>query len=267
MTTKISEMTEETSILASHQLELNAAGTSKCAQVGNLYKDAKLTTAVQEAAEIVVPVTAMGAGSVTALAASQTPAAAGNLTLDGTAISGGKWTSASASVIRKPTIVSGGDVSGVNFTITGKGSDGAAKVETKAGPNNGTTTFGGFIEVTGISCDTACGAAITSGFGGPLLYLEPGLCNNYRVAEGAAAWSVYSNPLSNLSSTMVSLGNLLVLKDATPRTITFASGVNMTAKVLGAAPEMGNAGKYVGYSFRAFRAVNSIFFSNIGAEA
>ncbi|HAU29878.1 MAG TPA: hypothetical protein DCW68_07230 [Rhodospirillaceae bacterium] len=260
-------MPEETSVAATHQMELDAGGTSKRAQVGNLYRNAKLITKVQEQVEVVVPSAAMGSGGSSALCLAQTPAGAGNLLMNGSAALEGKWTSASSSVVRQPQVFSSGDLSGVNFTVTGKGTDGQPKTDTKAGPNATYAQFGGFVEVDSISCDGACGSAVTVGFGNPILYLEPGACNVYRVNEGNTNWYVYCNMLGGLSADKVVTGNLVVLKDSTPRSIIFATGSAMTVKTLGSALETGGAGKYVGYAFRAFRLANTLFLSNLGAEA
>jgi len=61
-------------------------------------------------------------------------------------------------------IYSAGNLSAVNFTVTGTDPDGAAQTETLAGPNNGTVeTAAYFRTVTAVTVDAAVGADVIVG--------------------------------------------------------------------------------------------------------
>ena len=99
------------------------------------------------------------AASTTSVAAAQTLGGAGNMTLAGTAATfNGTNTAALVS------FTSTGNISGVNFTITGTDINGDAQEETKAGPNN-TTVFSSkfFLTVTQIAADAAVGTNTSAG--------------------------------------------------------------------------------------------------------
>lgn len=96
------------------------------------------------------------------IAQSQTPSAAGNLTLNGAAVSGGVATMGAA---QKVTITTAADESAKTFTITGTTADGAAQSETMTGPNATTgTTTKYYKTVTSIAVDAATTGAVTAGF-------------------------------------------------------------------------------------------------------
>lgn len=101
------------------------------------------------------------------ICASQTPAGAGNLILNGalTRINGesGKrdWL---ADVPRVVAITSAADDTGKNFTITGENSLGTATTETKAGVNGGAQTFATvWKRINNIAVDAATAGAVTVG--------------------------------------------------------------------------------------------------------
>jgi hypothetical protein len=96
----------------------------------------------------------------TAIASAQALESAGDLTLDGDAVTDGVATFPRA---RYVTITAAGDVTAVNFTITGTDLTGAAQTETIAGPNGDvsvTTKF--FLTVTQISGDASTSAVDVS---------------------------------------------------------------------------------------------------------
>lgn len=92
---------------------------------------------------------------------SQTPGAAGNLTLDGALISGGVLTLTTAHAI---SITSAANLSGRTFTVTGTDADGNAQVEVVTGPNATTVYSADYWKtISSIAVDAATGAALTVG--------------------------------------------------------------------------------------------------------
>lgn len=88
-----------------------------------------------------------------AVCATQSAAAAGNLSINGTLASSGV---ATLDVPRAVTITSTGDDSTVNFTITGKDTYGQSLVWATTGPNAGATTSPkAFKTVSQVAVDTA----------------------------------------------------------------------------------------------------------------
>lgn len=88
-----------------------------------------------------------------AVCATQSAAAAGNLTINGTLASGGV---ATLDVPRAVTVTSTGDDSSVNITITGTDTYGETLVWTTTGPNAASTTSPkAFKTVTQVAVDTA----------------------------------------------------------------------------------------------------------------
>ena len=97
--------------------------------------------------------------STTSIAAGQTLSGAGDLNLTGTAVNDG---SNMASTV---TLTSSGNISGVNFTITGTDSTGTTVSEVKAGPNAGTvTTTQAFLTVTKVETNGAVSTNTSVGF-------------------------------------------------------------------------------------------------------
>lgn len=95
---------------------------------------------------------------------SQTPASAGNLTINGAQASGGV---ASFTAARQITIASSSNISNRTFTITGTDAAGNAQVETITGPNNATvTTTSYFKTITQIAISGAAAGALTVGMNG-----------------------------------------------------------------------------------------------------
>jgi hypothetical protein len=110
---------------------------------------------------ILADTTALDADGV---CASQTPASAGNLTINGAQASGGV---ASFTAARQITIASSSNISNRTFTITGTDAAGNVQVETITGPNNTTvTTARYFRTVTQIAISGSAAGALTVGMNG-----------------------------------------------------------------------------------------------------
>ena len=98
------------------------------------------------------------------IAQSQTPAGAGNLTLNGALVSGGVATFGAQQYI---TITCGGNDAGRTFTIVGTGTTGQTLTITQAGANVGATTSTvGMKTVTRVSVDAATAGTIKVGIVG-----------------------------------------------------------------------------------------------------
>lgn len=99
------------------------------------------------------------AGAVGAVAASQTLGAAGNLLINGSLASGGVATMAAQQLIG---LTSTGNLSAVNFTISGTNDAGQTVTEVLAGPNNATVnSVNNYTTVTKIAASAAVGTAMT----------------------------------------------------------------------------------------------------------
>ena len=95
---------------------------------------------------------------------SQTPAVAGNLTINGAQASGGV---ASFTAARQITIASTSNISNRTFTVTGTDAAGNTQSETLVGPNNSTvTTTAYFKTVTQVAISGAAAGAVTVGMNG-----------------------------------------------------------------------------------------------------
>lgn len=107
--------------------------------------------------------------STTYVATAQTLGAAGNMTLDGSGSQVSptrRMTLTGSGFARTISLTSTGNISGVNFTITGTDIRGAALVEVLAGPNNNTVySTGLFYTVTSIAANGAVGTATSAGIG------------------------------------------------------------------------------------------------------
>lgn len=104
---------------------------------------------------------ALTAGAATAVCASQTPLAAGNLTINGTLASGGV---ATLTTQRRILFTFAGNESARTFVVYGTNQSGAAISETVAGTTIGTTATNlDFKTVTRISIDAASAGAMTVG--------------------------------------------------------------------------------------------------------
>jgi len=100
------------------------------------------------------------AASAVSICASQSPGA-GAILINGSLASGGVATVAGAQLI---TLVSGGNDTGITFTITGTDSDGRAQSETKTGASAGTATSTKYFKtVTGITHTGSVATTLTSG--------------------------------------------------------------------------------------------------------
>jgi len=99
------------------------------------------------------------------VAASQTPAGAGAVTINGALATGGVATFASPQIV---TIYSGSNISNRTFDVTGLDRDGNTISQTSiTGPNNSTVaTTKYFKEVTGVTISGAAAGAITVGVNG-----------------------------------------------------------------------------------------------------
>lgn len=106
----------------------------------------------------------LGAASATAICASQTPAGAGNLTIDGSAATAGV---ATLDTQRRVLFTFAGNETGHTFVVYGTNQDGAAISESVAGTAPGTTATNlDFLTVTRISIDAAATGAMTVGTNG-----------------------------------------------------------------------------------------------------
>jgi len=95
------------------------------------------------------------------ICAAQQAAEAGNLALDGDLVSGGV---ATLDYARQIGIASTGNLSGVDFTVTGTDADGRAQSETLAGPSNDTVeTAKYFKTVTQVAVNGAVGTDVIVG--------------------------------------------------------------------------------------------------------
>lgn len=99
------------------------------------------------------------AGATGAICASQTLGAAGNLLINGSLASGGVATMAAQQLIG---LTSTGNLSAINFTITGTNDAGQSVTEVLAGPNNATVnSVNNYLTVTKIAASSAVGTAMT----------------------------------------------------------------------------------------------------------
>ena len=109
------------------------------------------------------------ASSTTYTALAQTLAGAGNMILNGTGSDESptrRMRLTGSGFARPVTLTSTGNISAVNFTITGTDIRGAALVEVLAGPNNNTvSTTANFYSVTSIAASGAVGTATSAGIG------------------------------------------------------------------------------------------------------
>jgi hypothetical protein len=97
--------------------------------------------------------------STTVIAAAQTLGDAGDMNLTGSAVNDG---SNMASTV---TLTSTGNISGVNFTVTGTDANGSSASEVIAGPNNTTvTTTAAFLTVTQVAANAAVSTNTSVGY-------------------------------------------------------------------------------------------------------
>jgi len=99
------------------------------------------------------------AADTAAIAALQTLAGAGNMTLTGSSVSDG------SNMDTTVTLTSTGNISGVTFTVTGTDASGSTITEDITGPNNTTVTGSTkFLTVTQIAADGAVATNTSAGF-------------------------------------------------------------------------------------------------------
>jgi hypothetical protein len=102
---------------------------------------------------------ALVAAAVGAICAAQTTAGAGNLLINGSLASGGVATMAAQQILG---ITSTGNLSAINFTVTGTDDQGRVISQTIAGPNNSTVqTTLNYRTVTQIAVSAAVGTNVT----------------------------------------------------------------------------------------------------------
>lgn len=101
------------------------------------------------------------AASANAIALSQTPGAAGNLTINGASASGGV---ATLDTLRRVIITSVGNDSARTFTVYGTGQSGQTIQESVTGGNaTAVSTVNDFLTVTRVAVDAATAGAVTVG--------------------------------------------------------------------------------------------------------
>lgn len=99
------------------------------------------------------------AASATSVAAAQTLGGAGNMTLTSSTV-----TISGTNTVALITLTSTGNISGVNFTITGTDANGDSQEETITGPNNATVSSTKyFATITQIAADGAVGTNTSAG--------------------------------------------------------------------------------------------------------
>lgn len=224
--------------------------------------------------EVYIPATSMGAYDADGLAAAQQLGGAGDLTLNGALISAGAWSSGHANVYRGITMYCAGDMSGVKFKVHYTNVLGVATDSGwVSGANAGSKTMlSSAIGVSRIEADAAVGTDVTFGVGIPLVGVGPQFGKHFQIDEGASDWwLVARNWLNKLDTAALTTGrdgvcSISVLKDATPRTITFSNAGGLTVKPMGAAMASGSASKYIDYALRINARKDVAFFYNSGAE-
>lgn len=113
---------------------------------------------------IIVQVGPLAAASANNIAQSQSAAAAGLLTVNGSAATGGV---ATLDVQRKVLITSAGNDSGISFTVTGTNNDNSAFSETVTGGNAvAVATTQDFKTVTSVRASAATASTVTVGTNG-----------------------------------------------------------------------------------------------------
>lgn len=104
------------------------------------------------------------AAAATAVAASQTPGGAGNLTLNGTLVTGGV---ATFDTPRRVLLTTAADETGKTFTFVGTDRAGRVITEAMTGPSTTTkSTVNDFLTVTQVSVSAGTAGAVTVGTGG-----------------------------------------------------------------------------------------------------
>jgi hypothetical protein len=139
----------------------------------------------------------LAAASVSNIAQSQSLAAAGAFTLNGSAATGGV---ATLDTQRRVLISSAGNDSGIKFTINGANGAGATISETLTGSNGGTVaTAQDFDTVTGASSSGATASTVQIGTNtvGSTQWFVPDYWNNPTIIQmatelvsGAANWTI-----------------------------------------------------------------------------
>lgn len=115
-------------------------------------------------ANSVVNTTSFTAASANNIAQSQSPGAAGYLTLNGSTVSSGVATVATAGTERAIIITSGGNDSGRTFTVVGTNADGSQITSSVAGANIGVATLPAYFRtVSSVYIDGASAGTVTVG--------------------------------------------------------------------------------------------------------
>lgn len=133
------------------------------------------------------------AAAVNSISASASPGA-GAIVIDGTLASGGVATLAAAHL---PTLVSGGNDTGITFTVTGTDSDGRSQTESIVGANAGTKTLTKYFKtVTSITHTGSVAGTLSVG------HAIDSVSNTYR-------------PTNNISPMAIGIGIVLSSGTAT----------------------------------------------------
>lgn len=144
----------------------------------------------------VVITKALAAASANNIATSQSLAGAGDFTLDGSTVSGGI---ATLDTQRRVIITSGGNDSGITFTIWGTNSNGSNIRDTIAGTTGVTQSKLDFKTVTRIAASGATASTVTAGTNGVgsthwLRYdphlTPPNMSLSGELLSGSANWGV-----------------------------------------------------------------------------
>ena len=156
------------------------------------------------------------------IAQAQQMADAGNLTLNGAGAVAGVY-SAGFDGGRLITVYSGGNLSALTFTITGKDKDGAAQTEEITGPNNGTATGTKFFQsVSQVAVDGAVGSDVEIGFAASLVCLNLSRGNVFKLSP-ANGEAVLIAPYGASGSGFMDRISLHLVAPAS-HTITWANG-------------------------------------------
>lgn len=171
---------------------------------------------------------ALAAASATNISASQSPGA-GAILINGSAASGGVATLDTA---RHVLFTSGGDDSGITFTVTGTNYSGAPQTETITGGNPTASTTQNFKKVTSITHTGSVASTLTVGTNG--VAESPWFFVNYNttpcefgigvVVSGTISFTVeytYDNPNSPFTGTYPTTFSIAALATKTANTDSF----------------------------------------------
>lgn len=166
----------------------------------------------------IVKTLAAGTASTNSIALTQTPGAAGPLTLNGAAVTAGVATLNPATQV---TLTSAGNDSATNFTIQGLDADGQAATEVLAGPNaNTVSSINYWSSITSITAGASVGSAITAGNGGVAVTAWIPLDRSQApFGVGIGVDVVTGNPNYTVEHTYDDVFDLTILADFWPNAI------------------------------------------------